>query len=65
MADRDAHTGALLIKTVDGHAKRNPLIKIAADAAADMLLCARVRHDAKRPRSARFGRLRTITAGEV
>ena len=27
----------LLIKTADGNAKRNPLVKIAADAAQDML----------------------------
>ncbi len=37
MADRDEHTGALLVRTADGNAKRNPLVKIAADAAADML----------------------------
>jgi hypothetical protein len=28
---------ALLIKTTDGNAKRNPLVQIAADAAQDML----------------------------
>jgi P27 family predicted phage terminase small subunit len=35
MADRDERTGALLVQTADGNAKRNPLVKIAA--AADML----------------------------
>jgi P27 family predicted phage terminase small subunit len=37
MADRDEHMHGLLIKTVDGNARRNPLVKIAADAAEDML----------------------------
>jgi len=37
MADRDENMHGLLIKTVDGNAKRNPLVKIAADAAEDML----------------------------
>jgi P27 family predicted phage terminase small subunit len=27
-ADRDAHTGALLVRTADGNAKRNPLLRI-------------------------------------
>ena len=37
MADRDEHMHGLLIKTVDGNVRRNPLVKIAADAAEDML----------------------------
>src|ERR1700736_878819 len=37
MADRDETMHGLLIKTTDGNAKRNPLVKIAADAAQDML----------------------------
>lgn len=37
MADRDETMHGLLIKTTDGNAKRNPLVKIAADAAEDML----------------------------
>jgi P27 family predicted phage terminase small subunit len=37
MADRDEHMNGLLIKTTDGNARRNPLIKIASDAAEDML----------------------------
>jgi phage terminase small subunit len=35
MDDHDDHTGALLVKTADGNVRRNPLVKIAADAAAD------------------------------
>jgi P27 family predicted phage terminase small subunit len=37
MAAHDEHTHALLIKTVDGNPRRNPLIKVARDAAADMV----------------------------
>jgi P27 family predicted phage terminase small subunit len=37
MADRDDTMHGLLIKTTDGNARRNPLVKIAADAANDML----------------------------
>lgn len=37
MADRDPTTHGLLIRTMDGNARRNPLVKIAADAAADMV----------------------------
>ena len=37
MADRDENMHGLLIKTTDGNARRNPLVKIAADAAEDML----------------------------
>jgi P27 family predicted phage terminase small subunit len=37
MADRDETMHGLLIKATDGNARRNPLIKIAADAAEDML----------------------------
>ena len=37
MADRDEQMHGLLVKTVDGNARRNPLVKIAADAAEDML----------------------------
>ncbi len=37
MADRDEHMHGLLIKTVDGNPRRNPLVKVAADAAEDML----------------------------
>jgi P27 family predicted phage terminase small subunit len=36
-ADRDEQMHGLLIKTTDGNARRNPLVKIAADAAEDML----------------------------
>jgi P27 family predicted phage terminase small subunit len=32
-----AHDGGLLIKTQDGNPRRNPLVKISADAAADMV----------------------------
>jgi P27 family predicted phage terminase small subunit len=37
MADRDETMHGLLIKTTDGNARRNPLVKVAADAAEDML----------------------------
>ena len=37
MADRDEHTGALLVTAVEGNVQRNPLIRIAQDAAKDML----------------------------
>jgi P27 family predicted phage terminase small subunit len=37
MADRDGTMHGLLVKTVDGNARRNPLVKIASDAAEDML----------------------------
>ncbi len=37
MADRDEAMHGLLIKGTDGNARRNPLVKIAADAADDML----------------------------
>jgi len=37
MAARDPRTHGLLIRTTDGNARRNPLVKIAADAAADMV----------------------------
>jgi P27 family predicted phage terminase small subunit len=37
MAEHDAVTRGLLVKSVSGDARRNPLVKIAADAAADML----------------------------
>ena len=37
MADRDENVHGLLIKTTDGDARRNPLVKIASDAAEDML----------------------------
>jgi P27 family predicted phage terminase small subunit len=37
IAARDEATHGLLIKGTDGNAKRNPLVKIAADAAADMV----------------------------
>jgi P27 family predicted phage terminase small subunit len=37
MADRDENMHGLLIKTADGDARRNPLAKIASDAAEDML----------------------------
>jgi P27 family predicted phage terminase small subunit len=40
MAERDPGTSALLVKTADGNARRNPLVKIAADAAAAMLIYA-------------------------
>jgi P27 family predicted phage terminase small subunit len=36
-ADRDEQMHGLLIKTTDGNPRRNPLVKIAADAAEDML----------------------------
>jgi len=37
VADRDEQMRGLLIKTQDGNARRNPLVKVAADAAADMV----------------------------
>jgi P27 family predicted phage terminase small subunit len=37
MADRDETMHGLLVKTVDGNARRNPLLKIASDAAEDMM----------------------------
>ena len=37
MASRDESMHGLLVKSADGNARRNPLVKIAADAAADML----------------------------
>lgn len=37
MADRDETMHGLLIRTSDGNARRNPLVKIAADAAEDMV----------------------------
>ena len=37
MAEHDAVTRGLLVKTVRGDARRNPLVKIAADAATDMI----------------------------
>jgi P27 family predicted phage terminase small subunit len=37
MAERDATCRALLVKNADGNARQNPLVKIAARAAADML----------------------------
>lgn len=40
IADRDEATHGLLIRTVDGNARRNPLIKAARDAAEDMLKAA-------------------------
>lgn len=37
MAEADPVTHALLIKSTDGNPRRNPLVKIAADAADDMV----------------------------
>jgi P27 family predicted phage terminase small subunit len=37
VAERDTVTHGLLIKTTDGNARRNPLVKVAADAANDMV----------------------------
>jgi P27 family predicted phage terminase small subunit len=37
MAERDATGRALLVKNADGNARQNPLVKIAANAAKDML----------------------------
>ena len=37
IAARDEATSGLLIKGTDGNARRNPLVKIASDAAEDML----------------------------
>jgi P27 family predicted phage terminase small subunit len=37
MAERDGATRGLLVKRLDGNAARNPLVKIAADAASDMV----------------------------
>jgi P27 family predicted phage terminase small subunit len=37
MGERDALTYGLLIRSVDGNPRRNPLVKIAADAAAEMI----------------------------
>ncbi len=36
-AENDAATHALLIRSTDGNPRRNPLVKIAADAADDMV----------------------------
>jgi len=40
MADKDRVTGALLIKSALGDPRANPLIRIADNAAADMIRCA-------------------------
>jgi P27 family predicted phage terminase small subunit len=37
MAERDAATSGLLVKRADGNAGQNPLVRIAANAAADMV----------------------------
>jgi P27 family predicted phage terminase small subunit len=37
MAERDPVTGALLIKSADGNPRQNPLVRVARDAALDML----------------------------
>ena len=37
MADRDENMHGLVVRFTDGNAGRNPLVKIAADAAEDML----------------------------
>jgi P27 family predicted phage terminase small subunit len=37
VAERDEAMRGLLIKTTDGNARRNPLVKVAADFAADMV----------------------------
>jgi P27 family predicted phage terminase small subunit len=37
VADRDEATHGLLIKSADGNARRNPLVRVAADAADDMV----------------------------
>jgi hypothetical protein len=37
MATRDESMHDLLVKSADGNARRNPLVKIAADAASDMV----------------------------
>ncbi|MBR1174877.1 phage terminase small subunit P27 family [Bradyrhizobium sp. KB893862 SZCCT0404] len=37
IANRDEIMHGLLVKTADGNARRNPLVKIASDAAEDML----------------------------
>jgi P27 family predicted phage terminase small subunit len=37
MAERDPLTSGLLVKRTDGNAARNPLVRIAADAADDMV----------------------------
>jgi P27 family predicted phage terminase small subunit len=37
MADNDPVMSGLLVRTTVGDARRNPLVKIAADAAEDML----------------------------
>jgi P27 family predicted phage terminase small subunit len=40
MAERDELTRGLMIKSVDGNPRRNPLVKIAADAADAMIAAA-------------------------
>jgi P27 family predicted phage terminase small subunit len=37
MAQRDPVTHGLLIRTTEGNPRRNPLVKIAADSAGDMI----------------------------
>jgi P27 family predicted phage terminase small subunit len=37
VAADDQVTGGLIVKAADGNTRRNPLVKIASDAAADML----------------------------
>jgi P27 family predicted phage terminase small subunit len=37
MAARDTATGALLVKSADGNARQNPLIRLSRNAASDML----------------------------
>ena len=37
MATRDPVTHGLLVRTIEGNARRNPLVKVAADAARDMV----------------------------
>src|SRR5262245_18178355 len=37
MAERDQVTGALLIKSADGNPRQNPLVRLAHNAAGDML----------------------------
>ena len=43
VTDRDEHMRGLVIKSADGNARRNPLVKIASDASAGMLRGIRIR----------------------
>ncbi len=59
MADHDEHMHGLLIKTVDGNARRTPLVKIAADAGGHAAFCGRIWPDADCQNAVGLKRLRT------